>query len=98
MTIDTSPIKGNPDIWMNWDQSDPYGSAMSLWFDCAEFLEFELGECAPDRWEFRASPIQTEIEPENQLIGLDLSAADIIAIGDVCQAVSEACKRKGLDY
>lgn len=98
MSIDTAPLKENPDLWMHWDTSDPYGSAMALWFDCAEFLTFEMGEDVPARWEFRPSPIQTEIEPENQLIDLDLSADDIIAIGDVCQAVSEACKRKGLDY
>lgn len=93
-----SVLANDPDVACQWDSGDPYGSAMSLWFDAAEYLYFELGEDVPDHWKFGPSPFQTEIEPGNFFAGMYYTVAEIREIGDACQQISEACKANGQAY
>lgn len=38
---------------MDWDHGDPWGSTMTLWFECAEELT-RRGEDVPEEWDYRA--------------------------------------------
>lgn len=91
-------LTSDPDVMIGWDSGDPYGSAMSLWFDAAEYLYFELGVEPPASWEFSPSPIQTEVEEDNHFIGMEYDASQIIAIGDACERVADECKARDLAY
>ncbi len=77
----------------DFDGYDPWGSAMHVWFECAEQLA-QRGEEVPGEWEFR------------QGVGLDdldelfnNYAPDYLRLlGNQAMELSDLCKRLGLDY
>ena len=91
-------ISKHPDILLAWDDDDVYGSAMTLAFDAAEWIEFELGEVVPAEWQYRPSPIQKEVEPENQFAGLNLPASEVVKLGTSALFVAGWAKENGMGY
>lgn len=43
-----------PELKVDWDYSDKWGSVMAWWFGCATALCFS-GELIPEEWEYRAA-------------------------------------------
>ncbi len=77
----------------DFDGYDPFGSAMMVWFECAEQLA-QRGYEVPTEWEFRQG---LGLEDLDELFR-DFSSDYLILMGDRAMQLVEVCKRLGLDY
>jgi hypothetical protein len=83
---------------MNDVAGDPWGVIMGAWFDCAAHL-YEVGDC-PREWQYRPGLAGNVIDEESAYFEYfnGLNASELLEIGNYLYRISEALKRKGLDY
>ncbi len=77
----------------DFDGHDPWGSAMHVWFECAEQLA-QRGEDVPTEWEFRQG---MGLEDLDELFS-DYAPDYLRLLGNRAMELSDVCKRLGLDY
>ncbi len=77
----------------DFDGHDPWGSAMHVWFECAEQLA-QRGEEVPTEWEFRQG---MGLDDLDELFN-DYSPDYLRLLGNRAMELSDVCKRLGLDY
>lgn len=83
---------------MNDVCGDPWGTIVGAWFDCAAHL-YEVGDCPPE-WQYRPGWGGNVIDNESAYFEFfnGLNADQLLEIGNYLFRISEALKRKGLDY
>lgn len=83
---------------MNDVAGDPWGTIVGAWFDCAAHL-YEVGDC-PREWRYRPGLGGNVIDKDSPYFDLfnELDAEGLTEIGNYLWRISEALKRKGLDY
>ena len=77
----------------DFDGHDPWGSAMHVWFECAEHLA-QRGEDVPTEWEFRQGADADELDE----LFSGYSPDYLRLLGNRAMELSSVCKRLGLDY
>lgn len=89
-----------PDLRLEFDRGDPWGSTMALFFAVAEEIEFNRESISPPgSWEY--SPGAAD-EPERDgpfaaTVAL-LSDSALLRLGDFCERYSERLKARGYSY
>lgn len=77
----------------DFDGTDPFGSAMTVWFECAEQLA-QRGYEVPTEWEFRQG---LGLEDLDELFS-DFSSDYLSLMGDQAMRLVDVCRRLGMDY
>lgn len=77
----------------DFDGSDPWGSAMGVWFACADHL-YNRNETIPDQWEYRHGlgldePDELYTEFANDYLTL---------LGNRAEVLAKTCEDLGLSY
>jgi hypothetical protein len=94
-----------PEIKVDWDEYDAFGSTMAWWFGCADALSF-AGEWIPDEWEYVGQHLLDLDEDEDfnavmlteYVENGDLTWDDVRHFGNVFQRYRENLGRLGRDY
>ncbi len=76
----------------DFDGTDPWGSAMSVWFACADHLYGRNDDVdVPDEWEFRSGLGLDEPDP----LYADFASDYLVMLGNRAKALADTCE--GLD-
>lgn len=83
---------------MNDVAGDPWGVIVGAWFDCAAHL-YEKGDCPPE-WQYKPGWGGNHIDDESIFFELfsEMTAEQLEEVGRYLWRISEALKRKGLNY
>lgn len=83
---------------MNDLKHDPWGTAVSAWFDVAAHL-YEVGDC-PTEWQYRPGAMGNTIETDTAYFDFlnELDADQLTEIGNLLWRYSQLLKRHGRDY
>lgn len=77
----------------DFDGADPWGSAMSVWFACADHLNIR-DEGIPGEWEFRPGLGLDEPDP----LYIDFASDYLVMLGNRAMSLADTCKGLGLSY
>ncbi len=83
---------------MNDLKYDPWGTAVSAWFDCAAHL-YEKGDC-PKEWQYRPGAMGNRVEPDSSFFEMftEMEAEQLEEIGQLLCRYTKLLKRHGHDY
>lgn len=78
----------------DFDGHDPFGSAMMVWFECAEQLA-QRGDEVPTEWDFRQG---LGLEEDLDESFIDFSSDYLRLMGDQAMQLVDVCRRLKMDY
>lgn len=97
--IDLSEFKH--ELRMHDIKYDPWGTAMSFWFQLCDYLHFLRRTDVPDEWQYRPSPLGCDIDEndmEQYLNWEEYTTAQLIDMGNFLCRYTNFLKRAGKDY
>lgn len=104
-TVDRSNFDPNAVDSNGRRKGDPWGNAMSLWFDIAEYLTVK-GVHVPGHWQFRPSPMLPETVKELRTSRFyrdidvleEMSTKELIHTGSVLERYTQMLDSAGYSY